>query len=235
DGGSEGARPLHDRAHRDLQGQHPREQPAGPRYHRHPNREAVDRQREARLGRSVPRGGLAVQRRDRARGGQAGVRRDPVRLRPLPHRRQAGRREVCVAQQQGDAASRHRRLPRPGATRARPAGGLRRRRRLRGGRLDALEPPERLHGRRAAAERGLRDEVKLLLVLSLILTAALLFVSFAGAGELAPNELGRVMILEYHKIDYPEERWTRTPENFRRDLETLYAKGYRLINLGDLL
>jgi peptidoglycan/xylan/chitin deacetylase (PgdA/CDA1 family) len=77
--------------------------------------------------------------------------------------------------------------------------------------------------------------VKLLLVLSLILTAALLFVSFAGAGQLAPNELGRFMILEYHKIDYPEERWTRTPENFRRDLETLYAKGYRLVNLGDVL
>jgi peptidoglycan/xylan/chitin deacetylase (PgdA/CDA1 family) len=73
------------------------------------------------------------------------------------------------------------------------------------------------------------------LVLSLILTAALLLVSYAGAGDLTPNELGRVMILEYHKIDYPEERWTRTPENFRRDLETLYAKGYRLINLGDLL
>jgi peptidoglycan/xylan/chitin deacetylase (PgdA/CDA1 family) len=77
--------------------------------------------------------------------------------------------------------------------------------------------------------------VKLLLVLSLILTAALLLVSYAGAADLTPNELGRVMILEYHKIDYPEERWTRTPENFRRDLETLYAKGYRLINLGDLL
>jgi peptidoglycan/xylan/chitin deacetylase (PgdA/CDA1 family) len=77
--------------------------------------------------------------------------------------------------------------------------------------------------------------VKILLVLSLILTAALLLVSYAGAGDLTPNELGRVMILEYHKIDYPEERWTRTPENFRRDLETLYAKGYRLINLGDLL
>jgi peptidoglycan/xylan/chitin deacetylase (PgdA/CDA1 family) len=58
----------------------------------------------------------------------------------------------------------------------------------------------------------------------------------AGATEpLPPNELGRVMILEYHKIDYPEERWTRTPENFRRDLETLYARGYRLINLTDLL
>jgi hypothetical protein len=77
--------------------------------------------------------------------------------------------------------------------------------------------------------------VKLLLVLSLILTAALLFFSFAGAGELTPNELGRVMILEYHKIDYPEERWTRTPENFRRDLETLYTRGYRLQSLNDLL
>jgi len=77
--------------------------------------------------------------------------------------------------------------------------------------------------------------VKLLLVLSLILTAALLLISYTGAADLIPNELGRVMILEYHKIDYPEERWTRTPENFRRDLETLYAKGYRLINLGDLL
>src|SRR5438128_11408157 len=64
---------------------------------------------------------------------------------------------------------------------------------------------------------------------------ALLLVSFAAADQLPPNELGRVMILEYHKIDYPEARWTRTPENFRRDLETLYAKGYRLINLGDLL
>lgn len=51
----------------------------------------------------------------------------------------------------------------------------------------------------------------------------------------APNELGRVMILEYHRIDYPEERWTRTPENFRRDLETLYSRGYRLLALNDLL
>jgi peptidoglycan/xylan/chitin deacetylase (PgdA/CDA1 family) len=54
-------------------------------------------------------------------------------------------------------------------------------------------------------------------------------------GSSAPNELGRVMILEYHKIDYPEERWTRTPENFRRDLEGLYRRGYRLQALNDLL
>jgi peptidoglycan/xylan/chitin deacetylase (PgdA/CDA1 family) len=43
------------------------------------------------------------------------------------------------------------------------------------------------------------------------------------------------MILEYHRIDYPEERWTRTPDNFRRDLETLYARGYRLVALNDVL
>jgi len=78
--------------------------------------------------------------------------------------------------------------------------------------------------------------MRLLLVLVLILTAALLFASFAVAGgPLPPNELGRVMILEYHKIDYPEERWTRTPENFRRDLEALYSRGYRLVGLNALL
>ncbi|MBI2160272.1 MAG: polysaccharide deacetylase family protein [Candidatus Rokubacteria bacterium] len=77
--------------------------------------------------------------------------------------------------------------------------------------------------------------MRLLLVLVLILTAALVFVSLATTAELPPNELGRIMILEYHKIDYPEDRWTRTPENFRRDLDTLYARGYRLVSLGDLL
>jgi len=70
---------------------------------------------------------------------------------------------------------------------------------------------------------------------SLVLAAALLLPLPAVAQTLPPNELGRVMVLEYHKIDYPEERWTRTPENFRRDLETLYARGYRLQNLNTLL
>ena len=73
------------------------------------------------------------------------------------------------------------------------------------------------------------------MIRALVLAAALLVPLPAAAQSLPPNELGRIMVLEYHKIDYPEERWTRTPENFRRDLETLYAKGYRLINLGDLL
>jgi peptidoglycan/xylan/chitin deacetylase (PgdA/CDA1 family) len=43
------------------------------------------------------------------------------------------------------------------------------------------------------------------------------------------------MILEYHKVDQPEERWTRTPANFRADLERLWERGYRLVALNDLL
>jgi len=48
-----------------------------------------------------------------------------------------------------------------------------------------------------------------------------------------PNELGQVMILMYHQIGEPESEWTRTPDNFRRDLEELYQRGYRLVNLLD--
>ena len=43
------------------------------------------------------------------------------------------------------------------------------------------------------------------------------------------------MILEYHKVDQPEERWTRTSANFRGDLERLWARGYRLVALNDFL
>ncbi len=73
------------------------------------------------------------------------------------------------------------------------------------------------------------------MIRALTAAAFLVLAAAAHAQTLKPNELGRVMILEYHKIDYPEERWTRTPENFRRDLETLYARGYRLLALNDLV
>lgn len=72
------------------------------------------------------------------------------------------------------------------------------------------------------------------LLVAVFLGLGLHMPALAGT-PLPANELGRVMILEYHKIDYPEHRWTRTPENFRRDLETLYARGYRLVNLNDVL
>jgi peptidoglycan/xylan/chitin deacetylase (PgdA/CDA1 family) len=51
----------------------------------------------------------------------------------------------------------------------------------------------------------------------------------------APNELGRIPILEYHKIDQPEARWTRTPDHFRADLERLWTLGYRSVALLDVL
>lgn len=77
--------------------------------------------------------------------------------------------------------------------------------------------------------------MRLALVGFLLAIAALIIASVAAADSPKANELGRVMILEYHKIDYPEERWTRTPENFRRDLETLHARGYRLQSLTSLV
>ena len=67
------------------------------------------------------------------------------------------------------------------------------------------------------------------------LAAWALLPAAVSAGDLQPNELGRIMVLEYHKIDLPEERWTRTPANFRRDLERLWERGYRLVALNDVL
>src|SRR5438067_197103 len=101
--------------------------------------------------------------------------------------------------------------------------------------MDALEPAQRLHAGGAAGEGPAGRAMRLALVAVLLLAAALIFAAFAWADPWPANELGRVMILEYHKVDYPEERWTRTPENFRRDLEMLYARGYRLQSLNALL
>jgi hypothetical protein len=53
--------------------------------------------------------------------------------------------------------------------------------------------------------------------------------------DLPPNELGRIPIVEYHLIGEPEGRWTRTPENFRKDLELLYSRGYRPITLREMV
>jgi len=58
-----------------------------------------------------------------------------------------------------------------------------------------------------------------------------------GEGELhrlKVNELGAVMVLEYHRIS-EEGRWSRTPENFREDLDLLYEEGYRCVGLDDYI
>lgn len=51
--------------------------------------------------------------------------------------------------------------------------------------------------------------------------------------SLEPNEAGQAMVLMYHNIGEEEEEWTRTPENFRKDLENLYDRGYRAVRLED--
>jgi len=50
-----------------------------------------------------------------------------------------------------------------------------------------------------------------------------------------PNEMGMVMVLEYHRIEEKEGDYKRSIENFKKDLETLYNKGYRLVKLHQLL
>jgi len=54
--------------------------------------------------------------------------------------------------------------------------------------------------------------------------------TFAGA-----NEMGKVLVLMYHRITYPEARYQRTPENLRADLQRLYDEGYYPVNFIDLL
>ncbi|HET6763965.1 MAG TPA: hypothetical protein VFH27_09835 [Longimicrobiaceae bacterium] len=49
------------------------------------------------------------------------------------------------------------------------------------------------------------------------------------------NELGQIMVLEYHRIGPKEGEWYRSEANFRKDLQSLYDKGYRPITMRDVL
>jgi hypothetical protein len=54
--------------------------------------------------------------------------------------------------------------------------------------------------------------------------------------RLATNHLGRIPILEYHVIGGTKNAlYTRTPESFRKDLENVYARGYRPITVSQML
>jgi Polysaccharide deacetylase len=57
----------------------------------------------------------------------------------------------------------------------------------------------------------------------------------AGAGSRVPNELGRIPVLEYHLIGDKNATYERTREGLRKDLEVLYARGYRPVNMVDVL
>lgn len=71
-----------------------------------------------------------------------------------------------------------------------------------------------------------------------------MLVAFLSAGAIAakatderplPNELGSIMFLMYHQIRSPERDYVRSSDNFRRDLENLYNRGYRLAHLNDVV
>jgi hypothetical protein len=51
----------------------------------------------------------------------------------------------------------------------------------------------------------------------------------------APNTLGRIPILEYHLIGDKNGTYERTIAGLRSDLELLYNRGYRPINVSDIL
>lgn len=51
----------------------------------------------------------------------------------------------------------------------------------------------------------------------------------------APNEMGRIPVLEYHLIGERESRWSRNWERFARDLELLHARGYRPITVRQMV
>lgn len=55
------------------------------------------------------------------------------------------------------------------------------------------------------------------------------------ATDLPPNELGEILVLEYHRLGEPEGEFVRKAENFQKDLETLYARGYRPITMRQVL
>ena len=59
--------------------------------------------------------------------------------------------------------------------------------------------------------------------------------SSVGTTTHEPNEMGDIMVLVYHAIGWPEQRWRRTPTNFRRDLERMYQYGYYPVNLIDVV
>lgn len=51
----------------------------------------------------------------------------------------------------------------------------------------------------------------------------------------APNENGRIPILEYHLIADRDSRWGRSADHFRRDLKLLYDRGYRPITVSQMV
>ncbi|MGQ0815023.1 MAG: polysaccharide deacetylase family protein [Gemmatimonadota bacterium] len=57
----------------------------------------------------------------------------------------------------------------------------------------------------------------------------------AEGDTLAPDEVGRIPILEYHLIGDSIARWMRERSQFRKDLELLYSRGFRPVTMAEVL
>lgn len=49
-----------------------------------------------------------------------------------------------------------------------------------------------------------------------------------------PNELGRLLVLEYHRLGNTEGEWYRSEAHFRNDLQMLWDRGYRPVTMRDV-
>jgi hypothetical protein len=50
-----------------------------------------------------------------------------------------------------------------------------------------------------------------------------------------PNELGRIMVIEYHLLGDRNTTYSRERASFRKDLELLYDRGYRPVSMAQVL
>ena len=68
-------------------------------------------------------------------------------------------------------------------------------------------------------------------------SASLATVASSGeaAQSLMPNELGRIPVFEYHLIVDKNGLYERTHDGLRRDLETMYARGYRPVSIAEMI
>lgn len=75
----------------------------------------------------------------------------------------------------------------------------------------------------------------IIVLLTISAIATLATSSTAQRSTREPNELGLIPILEYHLIEEPAGQWRVPPQAFRSHLEMLYDRGYRPVNLRDLI
>jgi hypothetical protein len=68
-----------------------------------------------------------------------------------------------------------------------------------------------------------------------VATASASASSVTGNPDRLPNELGRIMVVEYHLLGDRNTTYSRERASFRKDLELLYQRGYRPVSMAQVL